>query len=106
MYQSSTDHESFWGFDLADDEIGQSDYSKLALEVKHLFESVVLDADEKNQEVFLSKDLVKALKAFVSRPSNFTLCVLLSVSPSMYEPIVEMTRLVSPSLLTELPLVL
>jgi hypothetical protein len=98
--------ESFSGFYITDEEVGPGRYRAIAIEVKHLFESLLVDHHKENQEFFLAPDFETALHAFVRRPSNFTLSVLLSTSPNLIEPITEITRLVSPSLVSELPVVI
>ena len=102
---TSPDIEPFGGFDISDEEVCSGSYRDIAIELKHLFESLVIDADEKNEELFLASDLVLALTNFVRVPSSFTLCSLLAVSPTLYEPIVEITRLVAPSILNQLPVI-
>lgn len=90
---------------MTDEEVGDGSYRVIAIELKHLFESMWIDADAENDEIFLSVDLENSLTTFLRMPSQFTLCALISVSPTLLEPVREITRLVAPSLLTELPTV-
>lgn len=74
--------ESFYGFDITDDEVGRGEYSRLALEIKHIIEAMVDEADQKNEEISFTQDLDHALRRFVLDPSKSSLEHLLSVSPT------------------------
>jgi len=80
--------ESFYGFDMDDDEVGPGEYRGLAIELKHLFEAIANDADEKNEEVFFTKDLDHAVRRFLVDPTKACLDHLLDVSPT-FNPYVE-----------------
>lgn len=97
---------AFTGFDLMDEEVGQGPYREIAIELKHNFEEMFRDADDANEEMFLDPNFVSALTAFIRLPSLFSLSSLLAVSPVLQPTIVEITRLVSPSLLKSLPVVI
>ena len=73
--------ESFYGFGMADEDVGQGEHRQLAMEIKHLFDGIVEDADEKNEEIFLTPDLEHALRRFVLDPTDASLTHLLEVSP-------------------------
>jgi hypothetical protein len=98
--------ESFSGFYLSDHEIPDGPYRPVAIEIKHLFESLLKEADDVNEEIFLDANLKSALEAFVRRPDNVSLCFLLAAGPSLYESILEIVLLVAPSLLNEVPVVI
>ena len=98
--------ESFSGFYLDDEEVGEGEFRAVAIEVKHCFEAMVQDADEKNEEFFLPIIVETALRNLLRNPCEWTITQLLVVSPSLYEPLLEITRLVSPSLLHRIPTVI
>jgi len=85
--------ESFYGFEMTDDEVGPGDHRRLAIEIKHLFEAVVADADEKNEEIFFTRDLDHALRRFLVYPTKASLERLLEVSPSLVQPAAELKEL-------------
>jgi hypothetical protein len=85
--------ESFYGFNMTDDEVGPGDYRPLAIEVKHLFESMVADADEKNEELFLTKELDHALRRLLVDPTNGSLNHRLEVSPTLGPHVSELKEL-------------
>jgi len=85
--------ESFWGFDMTDDEVGPGEYRSLAIELKHLFESMVADADEKNEEVFFTKDFDHAMRRFIVDPTTPSLDHLLEVSPTLIPHVEELQAL-------------
>lgn len=85
--------ESFYGFDMADEDVGPGDHRPLAIEVKHLFESMVADADEKNEELFLTKELDHALRRFLIDPTFGSLNHLLEVSPILVPHVSELMEL-------------
>lgn len=85
--------ESFYGFDMTDEDIGSGEYRSLAIEVKHLFESIAADADEKNEEVFFTKELDHALRRFLIDPSKASLEYLLEVCPTLAQHSGELNEL-------------
>ncbi|HEY5329513.1 MAG TPA: hypothetical protein VIJ79_06495 [Acidobacteriaceae bacterium] len=98
--------ESFAGFDMTDNEVGEGEMRSIAIELKHNFEAIYLDAEEENEEIFLPTDLVRCLRDFFNSPHNFNLARILVVSPSLYEPVLEIARLVAPSQLENIPTVI
>lgn len=86
--------ESFYGFDMTDEEVGPGEYRSLAVEVKHLFESIAIEADEKNEEIFLTKELDHALRRFLIDPSKASLEYLLEVSPDLDQHTKELSELI------------
>jgi hypothetical protein len=86
--------ESFFGFEMADEEVGPGQHRKLAVEIKQLFEAMVADADEKNEEIFLTKELDHALRRFLVDPSQASLDHLLEVSPTLVQPAGELSELI------------
>jgi len=85
--------ESFYGFDLNDDEVGLGEHRSLAIELKHLFEGIAADADEQNDEVFFTRDLEHALRRFLVDPTKPSLEHLLEVSPTLILPVEELQSL-------------
>lgn len=85
--------ESFYGFDMDDDEVGPGEYRSLAIELKHLFEAIANDADEKNEEVFFTRDLDHAVRRFLVDPTKPSLDHLLDVSPTFNPYFEEMQSL-------------
>jgi hypothetical protein len=85
--------ESFYGFDMDDDEVGPGEYRSLAIELKHLFEAIANDADEKNDEVFFTEDLDHAVRRFLVDPTKHSLDHLLEVSPTFNPYFKEMQSL-------------
>jgi hypothetical protein len=85
--------ESFYGFDMADEDVGQGEHRQLAIEIKHLFEGIVEDANEKNEEIFLTPDLEHALRRFVLDPANASLIHLLEISPYLGDTFTELQML-------------
>jgi hypothetical protein len=85
--------ESFYGFDMNDDEVGPGEHRTLAIELKHLFEVIAADADEQNDEVFFTKDLELALRRFLVDPTKSSLEHLLEVSPTLIQPVKELQSL-------------
>lgn len=85
--------ESFYGFDMTDEQVGPGEYRSLAIEVKHIFEGIATDADEKNEEAFLTKELDHALRRFLVDPSKASLEYLLEVSPILAQPAGELSEL-------------
>lgn len=85
--------ESFCGFDMNDDEVGPGEYRGLAIELKHLFESIANDADEENDEVFFAQDLDHALRRFLIDPTKPSLEHLLKVSPTLVPHVEELQSL-------------
>jgi hypothetical protein len=80
--------ESFYGFNMDDDEVGLGEYRDLAIELKHLFEAIAIDAEEKLEEVFFTKDLDHAVRRFILDPTKPSLDHLLDVSP-VFNPYFE-----------------
>ncbi len=95
--------ESFYGFEMTDEQVGEGPYQAIALELKHVFESLAREAAKGNEEMFLSGQLQEALAEFFWRPTLPTLTHILDVSPSLHASIVEIARLVTPSLLKQIP---
>lgn len=96
---SNVTPESFYGFDITDDEVGPGEYRPLAIEIKHLFEGMVTDADEKFEEIFLDRDLDHALRRLMIDPSKAALEHLLEISPTLVGPVkelIELVRMVAP----------
>lgn len=85
--------ESFYGFEMTDDEVGPGDYRRLAIEIKHLFESMAADADEKNEEIFFTQELDHALRRFLVDPTKASFEHLLEVSPILVRPAAELQKL-------------
>ena len=85
--------ESFYGFDMSDEEVGVGEFRSLAIELKHLFESIAAEADEKNEEVFFTKDLDHALRRFLVDPTKPSLDHLLEVSPTLVPHVKELQEL-------------
>jgi hypothetical protein len=85
--------ECFYGFDMSDDEVGPGEHRDLAVEIKHLFEAVASDADEKNEEIYLSQELDHALRRFIIDPTSSSLEYLLDVSPTLAKPVADLTQL-------------
>ena len=85
--------ESFYGFDMNDDEVGLGEHRSLAIELKHLFEGIAADADEQNDEVFFTRDLEHALRRFLVDPTKPSLEHLLEVSPTLILPVEELQSL-------------
>lgn len=85
--------ESFYGFDMNDDEVGPGEYRCLAIELKHLFEGIVTDADDLNDEIFFTRDLEHALRRFLVDPTKPSLEHLLEVSPTLIGPVEELQSL-------------
>jgi hypothetical protein len=85
--------ESFYGFDMNDDEVGPGEYRCLAIELKHLFEGIAADADEQNDEIFFTRDLEHALRRFLVDPTKSSLEHLLEVSPTLIQPVEELQSL-------------
>ncbi len=86
--------ESFFGFMMSDEDVGPGKYRDLAVEVKQLFEGLVIEADEKNEEIFLDRNLERALRRFIVDPSQPNLDHLLEVSPTLLEPFEELQALI------------
>ena len=97
---------AFCGFDMTDEEVGIGPFRPIAIELKHLFESLLVDADEKNEELFLTPELEAALVRFFKQPQSFYIGSLLALSPSLIDPVREIAMLVSPSLLDKLPVII
>jgi hypothetical protein len=85
--------ESFYGFDMDDDQVGPGEYRHLAIEVKHLFEAIANEAAEENDEVFFTKDLDHAIRRFLVDPTKSSLDNLLDVSPTFIPYVEEMQSL-------------
>jgi hypothetical protein len=85
--------DSFYGFDMNDDEVGPGECRALAIELKHLFEGIAAEADEQNDEIFLTKDLEHALRRFLVDPTKPALEHLLEVSPTLIGPVEELQSL-------------
>jgi hypothetical protein len=85
--------ESFYGFDMNDDEVGPGECRALALELKHLFEGIAADADEQNDEIFFTKELEHALRRFLVDPAKPALQHLLEISPTLVGPVEELQSL-------------
>jgi hypothetical protein len=90
--------ESFSGFDMNDDEVADGVYRHVAIELKHVFEGMVAEADETNEECFLAKDLEHALRRLMVDPSQSSLEYLLEVSPVLSEPVNTILSLVTPGM--------
>ncbi len=98
-----TSPEAFYGFEMTDEQIGEGPYRPVALELKHLFEHMVREAEKVNEELSLSVHFQQVLTEFLWRPGQQTLAKVLVASPSMHDSIVEVTRLTAPSLLKDIP---
>ncbi len=85
--------ESFGGFDMSDDEVGPGECRDLAMELKRLFEGIAADSDQKNDEIFLTKELEHALRRFLVDPTKPALKHLLEVSPTLLAPVEELQSL-------------
>jgi len=85
--------ESFYGFNMNDDDVGPGEHRGLAIELKHLFESVAADADEQHDEVFFTRDLDHALRRFLVDPTKPSLEHLLEVSPALIRTVEELQSL-------------
>ena len=85
--------ESFYGFNMNDDEVGPGEHHGLAIELKHLFEGIAADADEQNDEVFFTRELDHALRRFLVDPTKPSLEHLLEVSPTLILPVEELQSL-------------
>ncbi len=85
--------ESFYGFDMRDDDVGPGEHHGLAIELKHLFESIAADADEQNDEVFFTRELDHALRRFLVDPTKHSLEHLLEVSPALVRTVEELQSL-------------
>ena len=95
--------EAFHGFEMTDEQVGEGPYRPVAVELKHLFEHLVREAENVNEELSLSSHFQQVLTEFLWRPSQQTMAQVLTASPSMHDSIVEITRLVAPSLLKDIP---
>ena len=95
--------EAFYGFEMTDEQVGEGAYRPVALELKHLFEHLFREAEKANEELSLSVHFQQVLTDFLWRPGQQTLARVLAASPSMHASIVEVTRLVAPSLLKDIP---
>lgn len=94
--------ESFWGFDMKDTEVGPGACRHVAIEIKHAFEGMVREADERNEEFFLPIEVEHALRRFLVDPSQSSLDYLLEVSPALAEPVKAIRSLVTPSMFATL----
>jgi hypothetical protein len=86
----------FYGFDITDEEVGPGEYHALAIKVKHIFEGIASDADEKNEEIFLDPKLEHTLRRFLVDPSQASRTHLVEVSPVLapeLNQLVELTRM-------------
>ena len=97
---------AFTGFDMTDDEVGQGTFRAVAIELKHNIEASWIEADEANEEYFLSDRLTQALTNFLKQPEQFQLAHVLMVSPSLREALTEIAMLVSPSVLEKIPVII
>lgn len=80
-------HESFYGFDMIDSEVGPGSFRNLALEMKHLFEKIAMDADESSEEIFIIPDLELALRRLLVDPCEESLIELLEISPTLIDSV-------------------
>jgi hypothetical protein len=88
----SVGRHAFTGFDMTDDKVGDGVYRHIALELKHVFEGMVAEADEVNQECFLAMDLEHALENLMVNPCKSNLDHLLKVSPALIETVGLMSK--------------
>jgi hypothetical protein len=86
---------AFTGFDMTDDEVGKGVYRHIAIELKHVFEGMVVDADEASQECFLATDVEYALEGLMLNPCRANLDHLLSVSPALIESVGMMSKILA-----------
>lgn len=87
--------ESFYGFNMTDDEVGPGNRRDLAIEVKHIFEGIANEADEKNEEIFLAPELEHAVRRFVVDPCQASLDYLLEASPVLTDTFSELQALLN-----------
>ena len=100
----STDYdEPFHGFEMTDEQIPDTPFRPVALELKHVFEAMTSQVATTDHAIFLPQQVQDALSEFFWRPSRPALEHILQTSPALHDSIAEITRRVAPLLLRQLP---